>query len=57
MMEFRGYRIHSTTCKTMENIIKAKKVIQNNQEFLLGVFSIDKIQTFTKYTENNCWLH
>jgi hypothetical protein len=35
----------------MENIIKAKKVIQNNQEFLLGVFSIDKIQTFTKYTE------
>jgi DGQHR domain-containing protein len=35
----------------MEHIITAKKVIQNNQEFLLGVFSISEILNFTKYTE------
>lgn len=35
----------------MENIIKAKKVTQNNQEFLLGVFKISQVQNFTKYTE------
>lgn len=35
----------------MENVIKAKKVVQNNQEFLLGVFKINQVQNFTKYTE------
>ena len=35
----------------MENIISAKKVVQNNQEFLLGVFKISQVQNFTKYTE------
>ncbi len=35
----------------MDNIIKAKKVIQNNQEFLVGVFDINNIRNFTKYTE------
>lgn len=35
----------------MENIIKVRKVTQNNQEFLLGVFTINQIQNFTKYTE------
>lgn len=35
----------------MENIIKARKVTQNNQEFLLGVFKISQIFNFTKYTE------
>lgn len=35
----------------MENIIIAKKVTQNNQEFLLGVFSIKQIRNFTRYTE------
>lgn len=35
----------------MENIIEAKKVIQNNQEFLLGVFKISQVRNFTKYTE------
>jgi DGQHR domain-containing protein len=35
----------------MKNIIKARKVVQNNQEFLLGVFKISQVQNFTKYTE------
>ncbi|MET3019345.1 DGQHR domain-containing protein [Flavobacterium hydatis] len=35
----------------MENKIKAKKVVQNNQEFLLGIFKISQVQNFTKYTE------
>jgi hypothetical protein len=35
----------------MENIIKAQKVVQNNQEFLLGVFKISQVMNFTKYTE------
>jgi DGQHR domain-containing protein len=35
----------------MENQIKARKVTQNNQEFLLGVFKFSQIQNFTKYTE------
>jgi len=35
----------------MQNIIKARKVIQNNQEFLLGVFKISQVKNFTKYTE------
>ena len=35
----------------MDNIISAKKVIQNNQEFLLGVFKFSQISNFTKYTE------
>lgn len=33
------------------NIVIAKKVKQNNQEFLVGIFSIRQILTFTKYTE------
>lgn len=35
----------------MNNLIRARKVIQNNQEFLLGVYKIREIQEFTKYTE------
>lgn len=35
----------------MENVIEAIKVIQNNQEFLLGVFKMKKIREFTRYTE------
>ena len=35
----------------MENIIKARRVTQNNQEFLLGVFRIKQVREFTKYTE------
>lgn len=35
----------------MENIINARKVVQNNQEFLLGVFKISQVQNFTRYTE------
>lgn len=35
----------------MENLIKARKVVQNNQEFLLGVFKISQVRNFTKYTE------
>ena len=34
-----------------ENIITVRKVKQNNQEFLVSVFSIRQILTFTKYTE------
>lgn len=33
------------------NVIPAKKVIQNNQEFYLGIFTISQILSFTKYTE------
>ena len=33
------------------NIITATRVRQNNQEFLVGIFSIKQILTFTKYTE------
>jgi len=32
-------------------VINAKKVIQNNQEFYLGIFTIKQILSFTKYTE------
>lgn len=35
----------------MEHIIKARRVVQNNQEFLLGVFKISQVRNFTKYTE------
>lgn len=35
----------------MDNKIIAKKVVQNNQEFLLGIFKISQVRTFTKYTE------
>lgn len=35
----------------MENIITARKLTQNNQEFLLGVFKFSQVQNFTKYTE------
>lgn len=35
----------------MENQINAKKVVQNNQEFLLGVFKFEEFRNFTKYTE------
>ncbi|WP_256003496.1 DGQHR domain-containing protein [Pedobacter deserti] len=35
----------------MDNQIKARKVIQNNQEFLLGVFRYSQFKNFTKYTE------
>lgn len=35
----------------MEHIIDAKRVTQNNQEFLLGVFRIKQVRDFTKYTE------
>lgn len=33
-------------------IIKARKVIQNNQEFLIGTFQIRQVRKFTKYTEH-----
>lgn len=35
----------------MNNIINARLVKQNNQEFLIGVFKISEIFNFTKYTE------
>ncbi|MEQ3676074.1 MAG: DGQHR domain-containing protein [Dokdonia sp.] len=35
----------------MENIIEAKYVKQNRQDFLIGTFSIKRIFKFTKYTE------
>jgi DGQHR domain-containing protein len=34
-----------------DNLIKAQRVKQNNQEFLVGVFSIRQIFSFTKHTE------
>lgn len=33
-----------------EHIITAKKIVQNNQEFYIGTFTISQILTFTKYT-------
>jgi len=35
----------------LNNTITARRVEQNNQEFYLGVFSIEQILTFTKFTE------
>lgn len=35
----------------MENEIKAIKIVQNNQEFLLGAFKMRKIREFTRFTE------
>ncbi len=35
-----------------QNIIPARKVIQNNQEFLLGTFQIRQVRDFTKYTQH-----
>jgi len=35
-----------------QNIINAKKVIQNNQEFLLGTFQIRQIREFTRFTQH-----
>jgi DGQHR domain-containing protein len=34
-----------------DNIITARRVKQNNQEFLIGIFSIRQVLSFTKYTE------
>ncbi|MBK7625647.1 MAG: DGQHR domain-containing protein [Bacteroidales bacterium] len=34
------------------NFITAKRVIQNNQEFLIGTFQIRQIRNFTKYTQH-----
>lgn len=31
--------------------LKTQRVLQNNQEFLLGVFNIEDILKFTRYTE------
>lgn len=53
-------KIKNTYLRSMENnnlnstgsiLIDAKKVIQNNQEFYLGIFTIKQILSFTKYTE------
>ena len=46
-----NYNIQPMT-STDPNIIHAFKVIQNNQEFLLGTFEIRKVLNFTKYTEH-----
>ncbi|MFD2586059.1 DGQHR domain-containing protein [Croceitalea marina] len=35
----------------VDNVIKTQKVKQNNQEFLIGVFTIGQILKFTRYTE------
>ncbi|SER91079.1 DGQHR domain-containing protein [Pedobacter rhizosphaerae] len=35
----------------LNNTIQARRVEQNNQEFYLGIFSIEQILTFTKFTE------
>jgi len=35
----------------MENQIVARRVVQNNQEFLLGVFKFSQFQNFSRYTE------
>lgn len=35
----------------MENLIKARKVIQNNQEFLIGIFRYEQVRDFTRYTK------
>lgn len=35
----------------MENLIKSRKVIQNNQEFLIGIFRYEQVRDFTRYTK------
>jgi DGQHR domain-containing protein len=37
---------------TWNNRISTKKVVQNNQEFLIGTFQIRQIRQFTRYTEH-----
>ncbi|MEQ8584074.1 MAG: DGQHR domain-containing protein [Marinoscillum sp.] len=37
---------------TKSNIIEARKVVQNNQEFLIGTFQIRQIRKFTRFTEH-----
>lgn len=37
---------------TWNNQIKAQKVTQNNQEFLIGTFEIKHVREFTKFTEH-----
>lgn len=34
-----------------QNVIDAKKVTQNNQEFLIGIFRYEQVKDFTKYTK------
>lgn len=34
-----------------QNIIDAKKVTQNNQEFLIGIFRYEQVKDFTRYTK------
>jgi DGQHR domain-containing protein len=34
-----------------QNIIEAKKVTQNNQEFLIGIFRYEQVKDFTRYTK------
>ncbi|MFH6964211.1 DGQHR domain-containing protein [Flavobacterium plurextorum] len=34
-----------------QNIIDAKKVTQNNQEFLIGIFRYEQVRDFTRYTK------
>jgi DGQHR domain-containing protein len=33
------------------NVIDARKVVQNNQEFLIGVFRYEQVRDFTRYTK------
>lgn len=50
-MVSRIYLPQQVILNNMENLIKARRVVQNNQEFLLGVFKISQVRNFTKYTE------
>lgn len=34
-----------------QNLIEARKVIQNNQEFLIGIFRYEQVRDFTRYTK------
>lgn len=41
-----------TSTNPNSNIILAKRITQNNQEFLLGTFKIRQVRRFTKYTQH-----
>lgn len=44
-------KILARTSMILSNMIKARKITQNGQEFLVGTFSYKQIKEFTKFTE------
>ena len=52
MMLRKRLTIYNQRQMISNNIITTRKVVQNNQEFLIGTFPISQVLTFTKYTQH-----